>query len=208
MERTNDQADVDRAHLTTLVHELGSGRRDKADDLLAAVYGELRKLAAHYLHHERRGHTLQPTALVHEAYLRLIDQSAVDWQGRAHFFAVAAQMLRRVLVDHARARGAEKRGGGRRRVELHDVWPDGRERPGLDLLDLDDALVELGQLHDRQRQVVELRFFGGLTIAETANVLGIAEPTVKKDWRTARAWLSWRLSGDETPYPPGGENPR
>ena len=197
-QRWNDQtADGDMQsseHITGILNDLSGGDETAADRLLPLVYDELRRLATHCLQQERPGHTLQPTALVHEAYLRLIDQTRTDWTGRAHFRAVASTMIRRILVDHARTRDRHKRGGGRERVSLDvaaasfDVVPD-----DVDLIALDEALDQLGELNERQRRVVELRYFGGLGVEEAAHVLGISPSTVKTDWRLARAWLKQRL---------------
>jgi RNA polymerase sigma factor (TIGR02999 family) len=160
------------------------------------VYAELRRLAAVYLQRERAGHTLQPTALVHEAYMRLIDQSRIPWQNRAHFVGVAAQMLRRVLVDHARARQTVKRGAGGIALSLKEELAAGPERD-LDLVALDEALGELERIDQQQSRIVELRFFAGVSIEETAESLGISPATVKRDWAVARAWLFRRLTGDQ-----------
>ncbi len=156
---------------------------------MPVVYGELRRLAQHYLRRERPDHTLQATALVHEAYLRLVDQRAVTWQNRAHFFGVAAQLMRRILVDHARRHHAAKRGGTALKVSLNDVVLAAEER-AEDLVALDDALNRLAAMDPRQGRVVELRLFGGLTVEETAEVLRISPATVKREWTTAKAWLS------------------
>jgi len=156
---------------------------------MPVVYGELRRLAQHYLRRERPDHTLQATALVHEAYLRLVDQRAVTWQNRAHFFGVAAQLMRRILVDHARRHHAAKRGGTALKVSLNDVVLAAEER-AEDLVALDDALNRLAAMDPRQGRVVELRLFGGLTVEETAEVLRISPATLKREWTTAKAWLS------------------
>jgi RNA polymerase sigma factor (TIGR02999 family) len=169
----------------------GDGAHDPAatlEDLLPGVYAELRRLAEAYLSRERPDHTLQPTALVHEAYLRLVDQRSVDWRNRAHFFGTAAEMMRRILVNHAHARRSVKRGGDMPRLALDDAVGFYEERD-LDLVALDDALRELALLDARQSRVVELRFFAGLTIEETAEVLAISPATVKREWCLARAWL-------------------
>ncbi|MFN0120564.1 MAG: sigma-70 family RNA polymerase sigma factor [Blastocatellia bacterium] len=163
--------------------------------LMPLVYDELRRLAHHYMGGERHGHVLQTTALVNEAYLRLIDASRVQWQNRAHFFAVSAQLMRRVLVDFARNRNFQKRGGGAIQVSLDDIMIGTTERSG-DLVALDDALNALAQTDDRAGKVVELRFFGGLSIEETAEVLNISPETVKRDWSYAKAWLLREISGD------------
>lgn len=158
-----------------------------AAELIPLVYERLRQLASGYLRGERPDHTLQPTALVHEAYLRLVDRSRVDWRGRTHFLGVAANEMRRLLVEHARRRGAKKRGGGSVRIALDRVLlPTGAE---VDALDIGDALTTLSSLHERQAEVVVLRFFGGLTVEEVAEFLSVSVQTVERDWRLARAWL-------------------
>ena len=177
-----------RAEVTELLQQWGRGREDALERLLPEIYAELRRLAASYLRSERRDHTLQPTALVHEAYLKLIDQRAVQWQNRAHFFGIAAQAMRRILVDHARARSAEKRGSGHRLVPLDEAGDVGT-MPDLDLLALDEALTRLSAIDPQQGRVVELRFFGGLTMDETAEALRISQATVGREWTLAKAWL-------------------
>jgi RNA polymerase sigma factor (TIGR02999 family) len=182
--------------LTRLLHEWSDGREDALELLLPEVYGELRRLASSYFRRERADHTLQPTALVHEAFLKLIDQRAVRWQSRAHFFGIAAQAMRRILVDHARAHAAGKRGDGVRPLALEDV--DARAPAGLpdiDLLALDLALTRLAEHDPQQSRVVELRYFGGLTIDETAEVLHISSATVGREWTVAKAWLYAELHG-------------
>jgi RNA polymerase sigma factor (TIGR02999 family) len=181
---------------TSCLQQLERGDRAAAAKLFPLVYEELRALAAHFMQQERTDHTLEPTALVHEAYLRLIDQRNVDWKNRAHFFAIASQAIRRVLVDHARRRKAAKRGGGGQRVTLSEDVAISEDRT-LDVADLDDALLKLTQLHERQARVVELRFFGGLSLEEAAEALGVSRTTVADDWTVARAWLSRELSGGE-----------
>lgn len=171
-----------------ILKDWSAGRRESADVLLSLVYDELRKIARRYLRKERSDHTLQPTALVHEAYMKLIDLSDVSWQDRAHFFAVASSVMRNILVDHARARLAEKRGGEGQRIALEDVVSFSRE-PDVDLLALDEALNKLAKFDEQQSRLVELRFFGGLTIEETAHVLEISPATVKREWTVAKAWL-------------------
>ncbi len=174
--------------VTSLLIRLTDGDGAVLDDLLPLVYAELRRLAASYLRRERQGHTLQPTALVHEAYMRMIDQTQVEWQNRAHFFGVAAQMMRRILVDHARGQQAEKRGGEFQKLSLDENIDVSGER-AADLIALDDALARLAELDPQKSRVVELRFFGGLSVEETAEVLGVSAPTVKRQWRMAKAWL-------------------
>jgi RNA polymerase sigma-70 factor, ECF subfamily len=164
-----------------------------AQRLMACVYDEMRALASRHMSHERADHTLQPTALAHEAWLRLIDQTRTDWKSRAHFFAVASEIIRRILVDHARLRRTAKRGGDRARVDLTESDRCSDRRDDLDLLSLHGALEQLAQLNPRHARIVELRFFGGLTIDETAHVLNVSPATVKLDWRAARAWLRTRL---------------
>jgi RNA polymerase sigma factor (TIGR02999 family) len=161
--------------------------------LIEAVYGELRRLARGYLQRERPDHSLPPTALVHEAYLKLVDQDRVRWQNRAQFFAIAAHVMRRILVDHARARHALKRGAGAR-VPLEDV-DLGTDPLDVDILALDAALCRLAETYPRQSELVELRFFAGLTVPEIAGVMGVAPITVKRDWALARAWLYRELHG-------------
>jgi RNA polymerase sigma factor (TIGR02999 family) len=181
------------AQTTQILIDLSKGEPSAASRLIPLVYDELRALAARYMEQERPNHTLQATAVVHEAYLKLIDQSRVDWKNRAHFFAVAAEMIRRVLVDHARKHLAAKRGGSAQRIALSDAMglPDATE---IDLVDLDEALERLGELNERHRRVVELRFFGGLSAVETAHVLEVSPQTVRSDWRMARAWLQQHLN--------------
>ena len=162
------------------------------DDLMPVVYDELHRLAQHYLSRERAGHTLQTTALVHEAYLRLVDQKSVNWQNRAQFFGIAAQMMRRILINHARERNAQKRHGYATKISLDDAVGLFEKRE-LDLVALDEALNELAALDPQQTQIVELRFFGGLTIEEVAEVVGISPATTKRDWDSAKLWLRRQL---------------
>lgn len=183
-----------QADVTQLLHDWIDGRQDALDRLLPEVYAELRRLAASYLRRERPDHSLQATALVHEAFLKLVDQRAVRWQSRAHFFGIAAQMMRRILVDHARARRSDKRGGTARRLPLDEALAVAESRD-IDLVALDDALTRLATLDPRQSKLVELRFFGGLTMEETADVLGISPATVGREWTAAKAWLHTALRG-------------
>jgi RNA polymerase sigma factor (TIGR02999 family) len=183
------------ADLTDLLVAWSAGDETARSRLIEAVYHELRGLARAYLRRERADHSLAPTALVHEAYLKLIDQRQVRWQNRAHFFAIAAHLMRRVLVDHARTRGAAKRDGGER-VPLQDIQAV-MDPPVVDVLDLDAALDKLSSVDPRQSELVELRFFGGLTVDEAAAVMGVAPATVDRDWALARAWLFRELGGGQ-----------
>lgn len=169
-----------------------AGDRTGLDTLVPHVYDELRRLAGIHMRGEREGHTLQPTALANEVYLRLVDQTKIKWRGRAQFLAIAARSMRQILVDHARRHGAEKRGGAYARVTLSDTAGTFGQ-PALDLLALDEALVALGALDERKARVVELRFFAGLTTREAAEALDVSETTVEDDWALARAWLRRRL---------------
>ena len=178
--------------VTELLGRWRNGDRDALDSLIPLVYEELRRIAQHYLRNERPGHTLQSTALVHEAYVRLIRQDLPQWQNRAHFFAVAAQLMRQILVDHARAYRADKRGGGVCNLALDDAEKDAQP-VDVDIVALDDALKTLSAMDPQQGKVVELKFFGGLSIEDTAEVLGVSSSTVKRDWITARAWLHREL---------------
>jgi RNA polymerase sigma factor (TIGR02999 family) len=180
--------------VTTLLQAWGGGDRDALDEMLPAVYAELHRLARARLRGERADHTLQATALVNEAYLRLVDQTRVQWQNRAHFFGTAAQMMRRILVDHTRGRRSAKRGGNAVRVELDEALAVAETRD-VDLLALDAALERLEALDPRQASLVVQRFFGGLTIEETAESLGISAATAKRDWATAKLWLRRELDG-------------
>ena len=178
--------------ITQLLCEWSKGDQAALDQLMPLVYDELRRLARSYLRRERSDHTLQATALVHEAYLRLIDQHSVSWHNRAHFFGIASQMMRRILVNHALARGAAKRGGAATKLSLDETV--GFEQRDVDLIALDQALKELEALDLRQARIVELRFFGGLSIEETAEVVNLSPATVKREWSTARLWLRRQIS--------------
>jgi RNA polymerase sigma factor (TIGR02999 family) len=176
------------SEVTRLLLDWSNGDREALDQLVPLVYDELHRLAHHYMRQERAQHTLQTTALVNEAYVRLIDQNAVHWQGRAHFFAIAAQMMRRILVDYARSRRYAKRGGEAHQVSFDEsaIVSPGR---GAELVAVDQALTDLAEHDARKSQIVELRFFGGLNIEETAEVMGISPTTVQREWRSAKAWL-------------------
>ena len=185
-------------HLTRMLVAWSDGDAGALDDLVPHVEAELRRLARSYLRRERQAHTLQTTALINEAYLRLIDQRSVRWQNRAHFFGIAAQMMRRILVSMARARHADKRGGYDEAVPFDDDLHLSRER-AAELVALDDALTDLAALDPRRAQVVELRYFGGLGVDETAQVLQVSPETVMRDWKRARAWLRVTLDDGASP---------
>jgi RNA polymerase sigma-70 factor, ECF subfamily len=178
--------------MTQILEAASQGDAAAADRLLPLVYEELRAQAARYLQRERPDHTLQATALVHEAFLRLVDQTRVQWKGRSHFFAVAAVMMRRVLVNHAKSKHAAKRGDPRLRLTLDE--PLARSKPGIDLVALDEALQKLAKLDPVQARLVELRFFAGLPVKDAADVLGISERTLHREWTVAKAWLHAELS--------------
>lgn len=181
--------------VTTLLYRWREGDREALEELMPLVYEELRRLAHYYLSRERSDHTLQSTALVHEAYLRLAGQNPPEWQNRAHFFGIAARIMRQILMEYARTRGAAKRGGGACKVTLDDAFK-GVNEIALDVVALDKALNELSEIDEQQGRIVELRFFGGLTIEDTSEVLGISPATVKRDWVTARAWLYRAMTGE------------
>lgn len=184
MERLSPSTD----RVTQLLVDWSSGNKAALEELMPLVYDELRRLARRYMGREGSGHTLQTTGLVNEAYLRLVDQTKVRWQNRAHFFGVAAQLMRRILVDHARTRQRIKRGGGALRVSLSEVEAISPETP-TDLLAIDEALMRLAEVDGRKGRIVELRFFGGLSIEETAEALQVSPGTVMHDWTLAKAWL-------------------
>ena len=175
--------------VTRLLVAWQNGSQKALDELMPLVYEELRTIAGRYLSRESAGHTLQSTALVHEAYFKLIGQRRVQWQNRAHFFGIAAQMMRRILVDHARRQHRDKRGGGAAKLSLDEAIATAEPERDVDLLALDAALTSLALLDPRGARIIELRFFSGLTIEETAEVLGISAGTVKREWSAARAWL-------------------
>jgi len=174
--------------ITELLVAWGNGNRAALDKLTPLVYDELHRLAHQYMRKERPGHTLQTSALLNEAFVRLVDQRDVQWRNRAHFFGIAAQMMRRILVDYARSRQYAKRGGGGQRVSLDDAMVVSEAR-AAEVVSLDDALTALADVDQRKSQIVELRFFGGLSIDETAEVLGVSPGTVMRDWTLAKAWL-------------------
>jgi len=180
-------------NITKLLLEWRAGDAKALDRLMPLVYHELRRMADYYLRNERPGHTLQPSALVNEAYLRLVDHEGIDWQNRAHFFGVAAQAMRRILVDHARSRNYQKRGGAAQRVSLDEAATLSADRAG-ELIALDEALSELEKIDPRKSRIVEIRYFGGFSIEETAALLDVSTATVSRDWETAKAWLLRELS--------------
>ena len=182
--------------VTRLLKAWSDGEQEAFDQLVPLVYHELHRLAHRYMARERNGHTLQSTALVNEAYQRLVDLHDINWQNRAHFFAVSAQLMRRILVDYARSRRYDKRGGESRRIALNEAVAVFRDRRN-DVVALDDALCALARIDSRKAQVVELRFFGGLTIDETAEVLHVSPETVLRDWRLAKSWLLRELTHRE-----------
>jgi len=180
--------------ITRMLQEWNGGKQEALDTLLPLVYEELHRQASRYLRRERAGHTLQTTALINEAYLKLIDQREVNWQNRAHFFGIAAQMMRRILVDYARQRHRAKRGGIAEDLPLEKAALVMSEEKSVDLVALDEALTRLAKFDERQARIVELRYFSGLTIEETAEVLRISPATVKSDWNVAKAWLRHEIT--------------
>jgi RNA polymerase sigma factor (TIGR02999 family) len=196
---TSGRATRSSEGITQLLEKWGRGDEQALDRLMPLVYGELHRLATTYLRRERREHTLQPTALVNELFLKFFDQRSMSWQNRAQFFGVAAQMMRRILVDHARAHFSSKRGGDRFCISLKNVAAFGSE-PDADLLELHDLLNRLEEIDKNQSRIVELRFFGGLTIKETAEVMNISHATVEREWRTAKAFLKRELARTRKSY--------
>ncbi|MBS1794882.1 MAG: sigma-70 family RNA polymerase sigma factor [Acidobacteria bacterium] len=183
-----------RVQITQLLKEWGEGDPRALDELMPLVYDELRRQASRYLKKERPGHTLQTTALIHEAYIKMLGVNAIEWQNRSHFFAIASTAMRRILVDHARERKREKRGGALENLPLDEALPISSKERNVDLLALDEALDRLARLDPRQAKVVELRYFSGLSIDETAEILGVSNATVRLDWNLAKAWLKNELA--------------
>ncbi len=181
-------------NITRMLKEWSGGNRDALDQLLPLVYDELHRQASRYLRRERGDHTLQTTALIHEAYLKLIDQRDVRWQNRAHFFAIASTAMRRILVDYARERHRVKRGGSAENLPLDEAFQISSKEKSIDLIALDEALTRLAKFDGRQAQVVELRYFSGLSNDETAEVLGVSNATVRLDWNLAKAWLKQEIT--------------
>jgi RNA polymerase sigma factor (TIGR02999 family) len=185
----------DPDEITKMLRAWSEGDRAAADQFMPVIYDELRRQAHRFLNRERANHTLQTTALVHEAYLRLTEQRDVSWQNRAQFFGLAAQMMRRILVNYAVNRKRDKRGGSAEKLQLDETIQIQAADKSIDLIELDEALNRLAKLDERQARVIELRYFGGLTIEETAEVMGISPPTVKREWNMARTWLRSELIG-------------
>lgn len=179
--------------VTSLLNEARKGNKEALDAMLPLVYDELKRVAGNQLRNERGDHTLQATALVHEAYMRLLEQREVDWRNRVHFFSIAAEMMRRILVNYAVQRNAKKRGDGAAKLELDEALGYTDER-GIDIVSLDETLNDLAKLDPVQARIVELRFFGGLTIEETAAAMEVSDSTVKREWRMAKAWMKARMS--------------
>ncbi len=185
------------ADITQMLIDLTDGNKEVVNEILPVVYAELRKLASSYLRKERGNHTLQPTALVHEAYMKLIDQKKVKWQNRSHFFGIAAQVMRRILMDYARKHKAEKRGGAGENVSLEEEFIIIQGERSHELLALDEALENLAKMDEMKAKIVELRYFGGLSVEEVAEVLGVSEITIKRHWRMAKAWLYGQIASEE-----------
>ena len=189
-----DRREREAPEITQMLREWSDGKPEVLDNLLPLVYDELHRQAASFLRKERPGHTLQTTALIHEAYLKLIDRRDVQWESRTHFFAVAAQAMRRILVDYARAKHSEKRGGDNIKLSLEKAMLVATEEKGVDLIALDEALDKLTKLDKQQARVIELKYFSGLSLEETAEALHISRATVARDWEAARAWLHRELT--------------
>ena len=179
----------EKPEISRVLQEWSSGQPEASDKLMTLVYDELRRQAVRYLRRERHGHTLQPTALIHETYLKLLNQRDVDWQNRAHFFGVAAQAMKRILIDHAKARHREKRGGAAENLPLDEARFVISSEKSVDLIALDEALTRLGSFDPRQANIVDLKYFAGLSIEDIAETLNISPATVKREWNSAKAWL-------------------
>lgn len=196
MSEKERQSDAESHEVTQLLVSWSDGDKHAFEQLLPLIYKSLQKIAHHHLNRERGSHTLQTTALVHEAYLKLIDQNSVHWQNRSHFFAIASQAMRRILIDHARKQVADKRGGEGQKISLEDI-DVASINPDKNLIALDEALTELEKFDSQQSRIVEMRYFGGLTVEETAAVLEISPRTVHREWAMARAWLYRNLTGEK-----------
>jgi RNA polymerase sigma factor (TIGR02999 family) len=184
----------DTSQITQMLRKWGDGDREALDELMPLVYDELHRQAARYLRRENNDHTLQTTALIHEAYIKLINQRNTDWQNRAHFFAIAAQAMRRILVDHARTKHRDKRGGNAVKLPLDEAMAEVRDEQSIDLIALDEALTRLAAIDEQQSRVVELRYFSGMSLEDTAGVLKISRATAARDWAMAKAWLHRELT--------------
>lgn len=182
-------------NITELLIQFSEGKENAVEEIFPLIYAELKKLAGNYLRNERENHTLQPTALVHEAYLKLIDHNRMNWQNRAHFVGMAATLMRQILIDHARRHRAGKRGGENENLSLEESIVIVTDEKTLDLIALDDALKDLAKFDEFKSRLVELRYFGGLSVEETAEVLDVSEITVKRHWRLAKAWLATQING-------------
>lgn len=180
--------------VTELLLEISKGNQSVVNEIFPLIYSELKKLANNYLRNERGSHTLQPTALVHEAYMKLVDHTRINWQNKAHFLGMAATMMRQILIDHARKHRAGKRGGENENLSLEETIVIVSDEKSMDLIKLDEALKELAKFDEQKSKIVELRYFGGLSVEETAEVLGVSEITVKRHWRMAKAWLAEAIS--------------
>ena len=191
---SDSKASVNHEEITRLLLAWRGGEKSALDRLMPVVYEELKRLASAYMRRQRPGHSMQTVDLVNEAYMRLVDSSRVNWQDRNHFYAISSQIMRRLLVDSARKRNSQKRGGGRAQITLDDNL-EAAVGPGIDLVALDEALKSLAELNPRHSRIIELRYFGGLTEEETAEVLGVSSRTVRRDWTVARAWLYRELTG-------------
>ena len=189
-----NQRELKTHEITQMLREWSGGKREAMDKLMPIVYTELHRQAARYLRRENKGHTLQTTALIHETYLKLIDQRDVEWQNRAHFFAIAAQAMRRIMVDYARTKRREKRGGGDEKLPLEAAMSVAVEESSVDLIALDEALTRLAEIDSEQARLVELRYFSGLSLEETAEALHISRATAAREWNVARAWLRRELT--------------
>lgn len=189
-----DEDDKDRSDISRILRELGGGDREAFDKLMPLVYDELRRQASRFLRRENRDHTLQTTALIHEAYIKLIDQRHTNWQNRSHFFAIAAQAMRRILVDHARTKHRNKRGGHDIKLPLDEAMGIAADAKSVDLVALDEALARLEAIDPGQSRLVELRYFSGLSLEDTADVLGVSRSTAARDWAMAKAWLHRELT--------------
>ena len=184
---------ADELKITKLLKDWNDGDREAFDKLFPVVYKELHKRASQYLRNERRGHTLQTTALINEAYVNLVDKDDIEWESRSHFYAIASKAMRRILVDHARAKRRKKRGGGIQNLPLDEARYVSSKQEGVDLVEMDEALERLGKFDERQARIVELKYFCGMTNDETADVLGISNATVRREWNVAKLWLHKQL---------------